>query len=258
MRYALTIVYNAKHHLLHKDFSDKMLAMFDKWIIVEGFSRNGGSTAWCTSIRPSHQSTDGTIETCQDLASQNPTKVLFYSSGIGYASKDVQVNKGIEMLQGCEPGWLWQIDADEHWTLEDLKGAEQMLEKDLTIAGAFQFYHYLCKDVNGKQLVGKGAWGDGFSTRVWWWEGQKFKTHEPPIMEGQKEIRELPQKYIHYSYYFEKDVEFKSKYYKGYRPVIHNWRALQKRRLIYPISAKYLLGSGTSVDIRNSFITTLP
>lgn len=258
MRYALTIVYNAKHHLLHNDFSDKMLQMFDKWVIVEGFSRNGGSTSWCTSIRPPHQSTDGTIETCQDLASQNPTKVLFYSSGVGYASKDVQVNKGIEMLQGCEPAWLWQVDADEQWTLEDLEGAEEMLEKDLTIAGAFQFYHYLCKDVNGKQLIGKGAWGDGLSTRLWWWEGQKFKTHEPPIMEGQKEIKELPQKYIHYSYCFEKDVEFKSKYYKGYRPVIHNWRALQKKRFSYPISAKYLLGSGTTVDIRNSFITTLP
>ena len=257
MRYALTIVYNAKHHLLHKDFSEKMLAMFDKWVIVEGFSRNGGSTAWCTSIRPNHTSTDGTIETCQDLASQNPTKVIFFSSGKGYASKDIQVNKAIELLKGSEPGWLWQVDADEQWTLEDLQGAEEMLEKDLTIAGAFQFNHYLCKDVNGKQLVGKGAWGDGYSTRLWWWEGQKFKTHEPPVMEGQKTVKYLPQRHEHYSYCFEQDVAFKSKYYKGYRQVIHNWRALQKRRLTYPISAKYLLGSGTGVDISNSYITTL-
>jgi len=258
MRYALTIIYNGKHHLLHNDYAERIVQMFDKWIIVEGFSRNGGSTEWCTSIRPPSNSTDGTIETCQDLASRYPTKVIFHTSPQGYASKDNQVNVGIAYLQGEPHGWLWQVDADEQWTLEDLEGAEEMLEKDLTIAGAFQFYHYLCKDVNGKQLVGKGAWGDGLNTRVWWWQGQKFKTHEPPIMEGQKEIRELPQKYIHYSYYFEKDVEFKSKYYKGYRPVIHNWRALQKRRFSYPISAKYLLGSGTTVDIRNSFITTLP
>jgi len=257
MRYALTIVYNAKHHLLHKDFSEKMLAMFDKWVIVEGFSRNGGSTAWCTSIRPNHTSTDGTIETCQDLASQNPTKVIFYSSGKGYASKDIQVNKAIELLQGSEPGWLWQVDSDEQWTEQDLTEAESMLEIGSNVAGGFQFYHYLCKDSDGKQLVGKGSWGDNIVARLWWWHGQKFKTHEPAIMHGQDGIKFLPQKFHHYSYVFEQDVEFKSKYYKGYRPVLSNWRMLQQKRFNYPIPAKTLLGSGTSVDLTNSYITTL-
>ena len=257
MRYAFTIIYNGKHHLLHKDFAQRMVSMFDKWIIVEGFSRNGGSTAWCTSIRPPAQSTDGTIETCQDLASQNPTKVIFATSKTGWSSKDEQVNKAIELLQGNEPGWLWQVDADEHWTLDDLEGAENILEKDFKIAGGFQFYHYLCKDVDGRQLVGKGAWGDNISTRLWWWQGQKFISHEPPKMVGQDGVRMLPQKYHHYSYYFEQDVEFKSKYYRGYRQVLSNWRDLQKRRFDYPIPAKTLLGSSTSVDLNNSYITTL-
>ena len=257
MRYAFTIIYNGKHHLLHKQFAERMVSMFDKWVIVEGFSRNGGSTAWCTSIRPPSQSTDGTIETCQNLASQNPTKVIFATSQTGWSSKDEQVNKAIELLQGSEPGWLWQVDADEHWTIEDLEGAESMLQKDIKLAGGFQFYHYLCKDVDGRQLVGKGSWGDGISTRLWWWHGQNFKTHEPPIMEGQDGYKVLPQKYHHYSYYFEQDVEFKSRYYKGYRSVLANWRTLQKRRFDYPIPAKVLLGSGTSVDFNNSYITTL-
>jgi glycosyltransferase involved in cell wall biosynthesis len=257
MRYALTIVYNAKHHLLHKDFAERMVSMFDKWVIVEGFSRNGGSTAWCTPIRPPSQSTDGTIQTCQDLASQYPTKVLFATSQTGWPSKDVQVNKGIELLQGNPNGWLWQVDADEQWTESDLTEAETMLGSGSNTAGGFQFYHYLCKDSDGRQLVGKGSWGDGISTRLWWWHGQKFKTHEPPIMEGQDGYKVLPQKYHHYSYYFEQDVEFKSRYYKGYRPVLANWRTLQKRRFDYPISAKLLLGSGTSVDLTNSYITTL-
>jgi glycosyltransferase involved in cell wall biosynthesis len=257
MRYALTIVYNAKHHLLHKDFAERMVSMFDKWVIVEGFSRNGGSTAWCTSIRPPAQSTDGTIQTCQDLASQYPTKVLFATSLTGWPSKDAQVNKGIELLQGNPDGWLWQVDADEHWTESDLAEAETMLGSGSNTAGGFQFYHYLCKDSDGRQLVGKGSWGDGISTRLWWWHGQKFKTHEPPIMEGQDGYKVLPQKYHHYSYYFEQDVEFKSRYYKGYRSVLANWRTLQKRRFDYPISAKLLLGSGTSVDLTNSYITTL-
>ena len=254
MRYAFTIIYNGKHHLLHREFAERMVSMFDKWVIVEGFSRNGGSTAWCTSIRPPSQSTDGTIELCQSLKSD---KVIFATSQTGWSSKDEQVNKAMELLQGSEPGWLWQVDADEHWTIEDLEGAESMLQKDIKLAGGFQFYHYLCKDVDGRQLVGKGSWGDGISTRLWWWHGQKFISHEPPIMEEQHGYKVLPQKYHHYSYYFEQDVEFKSRYYKGYRSVLANWRMLQKRRFDYPIPAKVLLGSGTSVDFNNSYITTL-
>lgn len=257
MRYALTIIYNGNHHLFHNGFIDKMLSMFDKWVIVEGFSRNGGSTQWCTNIRPPFQSKDGTIKTCQDLASQYPTKVLFHTSPNGYASKDIQVNRGIEMLQGSEPGWLWQIDADEQWTLQDIESAESMLEKDLTIAASFQFIHYLCKDMEGKQLIGKGNWGDNYHTRLWWWVGQSFKTHEPPVMIGQQDVRLMPQRYAHYSYYFEQDVEFKSKYYKGYRSVLSNWKQLQKKRNKYPLSAKALLGSGTGIDISNSYITTI-
>jgi len=257
MRYALTIVYNAKHHLLNNGFAEKMVQMFDKWVIIEGFSRNGGSTEWCTSIRPPHQSTDGTIETCQDLASQYPTKVIFHTSAQGYASKDDQVNKGIELLQGNPDGWLWQVDSDEQWTEQDLTEAESMLEIGSNVAGGFQFYHYLCKDSDGKQLVGKGSWGDNIVARLWWWHGQKFKTHEPAIMHGHDGIKFLPQKFHHYSYVFEQDVEFKSKYYKGYRPVLSNWRMLQQKRFNYPIPAKTLLGSGTSVDLTNSYITTL-
>jgi hypothetical protein len=255
MRYAFTIIYNGKHHLLHKEFTERMVSMFDKWVIVEGFSRNGGSTAWCTSIRPLSQSTDGTIELCQSLQSD---KVIFATSQTGWSSKDEQVNKAIELLQGSEPGWLWQVDADEHWTIEDLEGAETMLQKDIKLAGGFQFYHYLCKDVDGRQLVGKGAWGDNIHTRLWWWQGQKFISHEPPKMVGQDGVRLLPQKYHHYAYYFEQDVIFKSKYYRGYRQVLHNWQQLRRRRFDYPIPAKTLLGSSTTIDIANSYITTLP
>jgi hypothetical protein len=31
----------------------------------------------------------------------------------------------------------------------------------------------------------------------------------------------------HYSYYFENDVAFKEKYYKGYQGVLQNWYKLQ-------------------------------
>jgi len=254
MRYAFTIIYNGKHHLLHKEFAERMVSMFDKWVIIEGFSRNGGSTGWCTSIRPPSQSTDGTIELCQSLQSD---KVIFASSHTGWSSKDEQVNKAIELLKGSESGWLWQVDADEHWTIEDLEGAESMLEKDIKLAGGFQFYHYLCKDVDGRQLVGKGAWGDNIHTRLWWWQGQKFISHEPPKMVGQDGVRLLPQKYHHYAYYFEQDVIFKSKYYRGYRQVLHNWQQLRRRRFDYPIPAKTLLGSSTTIDLNNSYITTL-
>jgi hypothetical protein len=253
MRYAFTIIYNGKHHLEHGDFVKNMTEWFDLWIVVEGFAHNGGSTNWCNDIKMPGNSTDGTCQLMEQLFMQHRNIVYLSHSG-GYDSKDEQVNVAMAALGNCEDGWLWQVDADEHWKLEDIEAAESMLSKDSKIAGAFQFNHYLCKDVDGRQLVGGGNWGDNFSTRLWWWQGQNFITHEPPVMQGQQGVRYLPQKYEHYSYYFEQDVQFKSKYYKGYKNVYDNWKRLQKSRHNYPIPVTKLLGTATSVDIKNSFI----
>lgn len=254
MRYALTILFEGLHHLKHNDYANTIAKTFDKWIIVEGFSGNKGSTNWCNNLNIQKNSSDGSLEYVAELMQEFPNIHLISSKG-GWSSKDEQVNKGIEMLQGSVDGWLWQIDIDEQWTKEDIEIAEGMMSKDIEVAGAFQFNHLLGKDNKGQQLVAKGEWGDGYSTRLWWWQGQRFITHEPPVMEGQKSTLELPTKYNHYSYYFEKDVIFKSKYYKGYASLYRNWKRMQQKSFTYPISTRQLISSNC-INHSKSYITT--
>jgi len=253
MRYAFTIIYNGLHHLTNGKFVDVMVNSFDKWVIVEGFSGNNGSTAWCNNLNIAKNSTDGTIEHIAKLMEKH-NNILFHSKKGGWSSKDEQVNKAIEMLNSEENGWLWQIDVDEQWNEKDFSDAEALMTKDISVAGAFQFNHLLCKDIKGNQLIAKGEWGDGYSTRLWWWTGQKFITHEPPIMQGQKSIIELPQKYVHYSYYFEQDIIFKSKYYKGYASLYRNWKRMRQKSYAYPISTKELI-SNNCINHSKSHIT---
>lgn len=254
MRYAITIIFNAKHHLLNQRFIDLMVGSFDKWIIVEGFSSNGGSTAWCHNLNIQKNSTDGTLEFLAELMEKH-SNIIVHSRKNGWKSKDEQVNKAIELLQGSPSGWLWQVDIDELWNQSDFANAESLMEQDKSVAGAFQFHHLLCQDYKGRQLVGKGEWGSNWHTRLWWWEGQDFISHEPPLMKGQKTIKQLPQKYHHYSYYYEQDVQFKSKYYKGYASLYRNWKRLQKKAFQFPISTRELFGNSSNINHKNSTIT---
>lgn len=257
MRYALTIIYNGKHHLLHNNYYQTIIDNFDKWAIIEGFSNNNGSSSWCNKIKVNPQSTDGTIEFIEELKKLYPNKILFKTSEKGWKSKDEQSNAGIDLLQNLPESWLWNIDADEQWASDDFALAESMLEKNIETAGAFKFIHYLCKDAEGNQLIGGGDWGDNIVDRLWWFKGQKFLRHVGPIMEGQKNRKLLPIKYHHYSYYFEQDVIFKSKYYRGYHSVHKNWKNIQNKKYKYPISVTELLGNQTSVNVKHSYITTL-
>jgi len=234
-----------------------MLSMFDKWVIVEGFSKNGGSTSWCNNLHFSANSFDHTVEFLIELKSRYPEKVILEIPTKPWKSKDEQVNKCIELLKGYENNWLWQIDIDEQWNLCDLINAENSLEKNDNLCGAFQFTHYLCKNDFGQQLIGVGKWGSNYNNRLWWWTGGKFISHEPPIMENQKKIIYLNQKYNHYSYYFEEDIIFKAKYYKGYNQLFINWNKLKKQKYDFPISVKHLLGTSTKVDYKNSYIDVL-
>ncbi len=98
MRYAFTIIFNGKHHLLNQRFIDLMVGSFDKWIIVEGFSSNGGSTGWCNNINIQRNSTDGTLELLAELVEKH-SNIIVHSRKNGWKSKDEQVNKAIELFE---------------------------------------------------------------------------------------------------------------------------------------------------------------
>lgn len=220
MRCAITIIYNGIHHLKHGNFVPFMLENFDRWIVVEGHARPGGTTSWCNHLKyQSAESTDGTREFLRELP-------IDYIEGNGFwESKDAQFQAGVERLK--EPCMLWQVDADEWWRRDQLEKNERVLNNSPYNVGQVGFNHVV-GSCEGQLLIARGKWGSGLVNRVWKWNGERFLTHEPPTMEGQTQAITLPERFMHFSYYFEKDVEFKAKYYKGHENIYKGWKELQK------------------------------
>lgn len=230
---------------------------FDYWIVIEGMALPGGSTAWCKDLPLPSRSQDGTHEFMEAFSKQYP-HVIYYSPPGKWQSKDAMVNEAVKIASlVTDECFLWQVDADEIWQKNDLSEAEIMLSKSKNNVAGFQFDHLLCKTFDGRQLIGRGEWGEGFNTRLWKWKGEKFISHEPPKIQGQTEVLQLPQRYEHYSYYFEKDVIFKSKYYSGHEYVYRGWKQLQTYTGPLPLAFNALFGSSRKFNRRASFIDEL-
>lgn len=252
MRCAFTIVYEGLHHLQHKDFAQRMANMFDHWIVVEGYSLPYGSTSWCNKLNVPARSQDGTVEFMNQLCAEH-NNVYFYSPNKYYNGKDDQVNVAIDILRKISKScYLWEVDVDEHWALESLSVAEALADNSKAIGFSFPFNHYV-----GQGLIAKGEWGSGYNNRLWKWTGQFFRSHEPAMLVGQRYVEPIKEvKYDHYSYYFEKDVKFKSESYSGHENVYKNWSKVLVSES-YPVHISELFGKDTKIGKSNSFIDKL-
>jgi len=234
-----------------------MASNFDFWIVIEGLAGAGGSTAWCRNLSLPARSTDGSHE-FMEAFSKSHFNVIYYSHGSRWNSKDAMVNEAVKVARLLtDKCFLWQVDVDELWKKEDLEKAETELLNSGSIAGAFQFDHLLCITNEGKQLVGKGEWGDGYNTRLFNWSGQDFVSHEPPKLKGQTTVATLSPRYEHNSYNFEQDVAFKSQYYKGHEQIYSRWKALKLYKGKFPVSLDALFGSSRKFNPKTSFIDVL-
>ena len=258
MRIGFSIILNGLHHLKHKNYAEYLAKNLDLWIIAEGASRSQGSTKWCKSMSDKYQdegrSVDGTcnylfnltrkflnVKTTQQFGGLSEYKDT--DSGF-WLSKDCQVNACIEILKymnfswKVDPIYLWQIDCDEQWKIEDMKEAEKMLDRSGCRVGMFYCNYWV-----GKNLQAKGDWGEGKKLpyrRLWKWEGEYFKSHEPPIL-GDGSLTEflLPQRFDHYAYYFEQDVKFKNDWYSGHEGIYERWLKLQEDAKDKPVGYKW-------------------
>lgn len=252
LRVAFTIVYEGLHHLKHNDFAVKMAQMFDHWIVVEGYSLPYGSTKWCNKLDIPAVSQDGTVEYMTELSKMFPN-VYFYSKGDYFNGKDEQVNAAVHILkQLTNSCYLWEVDADEQWNLTDIIRAEAISDQS-----QFKGFGFLCNHYVGKGLVAKGDWGSGYFNRLWKWTGQFFKSHEPPMLQGQVGVGKIDDvRFEHYSYYFEKDVIFKSLSYKDHHNVHQGWKSIQKSNE-FPIHISALFGEDSKIGKSNSYIEKL-
>ena len=225
MRIGFTIIFNGLHHLLHNNYAEKLVNMLDYWVIVEGAAGNTGSTKWCKEMPDKYHdngsSIDGTIAFISGFMNGRIKNdiTLFVANGI-WESKDTMVNTAIEWIKEnlTENAFLWQIDIDEQWTPEAMDMAEKELIGD---TGLFLADYY----------VGPGfmAKDERPYKRLWRWKGQRFASHEPPLLEGGNGTEQLlSQRFNHYAYYYEKDVRFKDDWYGGHEGIYKRWKELQE------------------------------
>lgn len=258
-RIAFSIVYDAHHHLKHNDQANRILQMFDLWIVVEGAAGTGGSTSWCKEFFRSETSTDGTREYLKDLQTKNPEKMIVDLPDHAWKSKDDMCRRVIDLLKmtGIEECFLWEIDADEQWQEESLKRAEEKL-----IAAEGKVGMFLCDCYVAQNLIAVGDWGEGKALpyrRLFLWNGEQFHVHEPPTLEGGniKEVL-IDERFDHYSYYFEKDVHFKSVYYNNNEDFYSQWIKLQlegeTKKIDFPVPVSYLFGRNNWIGRSNTFI----
>lgn len=242
MRIAFTILLNGLNHLKHNNYYQTMIDNFDLWVIVEGIADNNGSTSWCRSIDDkfhiNYLSNDGTTEFLDKLNS--PKVKIIRNNNKAWKSKDDQVNAAILYIKTLTSScYLWQVDIDEQWTNEQLTTAENQLTENQGKTGCFYCNFYV-----GRNQIVIGDWGEGKIEpyrRLWNWNGEEFITHEPPKLKGKNGPGLLlPQKFNHFSYYFEDDVKFKEKYYGNYDGIYLRWLNVQKNKKT--VHVKELLG----------------
>lgn len=219
MRVAFTITYNQLHQLKFRGFTEFMLANFDHWIVVDGLAGNKGSTSWCRDLELNFKSTDGSIEY---LKSFNSDKLHLIEPTEKWESKDQMVNAAIEYLRGLTKYCtLYQVDSDEHHTIEGMARAERLLNGSTQKCVSLTPIHYVAHN-----RVAMGAWA-AKTNRIWKWKGEDFTSHEPAMIYGQGKALAIPVSFNHYSYVFDKDVIFKEKYY-GYEGIYERWKAVEE------------------------------
>lgn len=222
------------------------------WHIVEGVSELAHDTAWSLKrggriphdLHRAGRSTDGTSEYLDALAAEFPGNITVYRKPPGWFwdGKIEMVNAPLANIH--EPCLLWQVDADEMWTAEQVHTARRMFAEHPLAGAAFYLCHYFVGP--DKVVTSHNTYGNhvGYEwIRTWrFTPGCRWKAHEPPqlmkpteqgwcdlakvrpIMHDETVSRGLV--FQHFAYATEAQLRFKESYY-GYADAVEQWRRLQ-------------------------------
>lgn len=223
------------------------------WHVVEGVSELAHDTAWSLkrggriphNLHKNGRSTDGTTEYLDRLAAEFPHNVTVYRKPPGrfWDGKIEMVNAPLANIQ--ETCILWQVDADEMWTAEQVHAGRRMFAEHPLAGAAFFLCHYFVGP--DKVITSHNTYGNhvGYEwIRAWrFTPGCRWKAHEPPqlmkptehgwcdlakvrpIMHDETTARGLV--FQHYAYATEAQLRFKESYY-GYADAVAQWRRLQE------------------------------
>ena len=195
------------------------------WTIAEGAAMNRHCTSWCKEQRP-RSSSDGTLEYLNSLNYHPRIRIVSRQSWDG---KIEQCNWCLEQI--TEPCILLQMDVDEIWTTGALCALMDKFENPEIGEVKINPRYYVGPNI---VVTSKGTWGapEGGLPRAWRFNpGQKFISHEPPVLDkiNGKSIEVFgtdinPQ---HYGYVTEAQVRYKEQFY-GYAGATARWHMLQQ------------------------------
>lgn len=220
----------------HIDVFSKLTVPW-RWIIVEGVSDNVHCTSWCNKLPP-RLSRDGTTEYLDGLKDPRVT-VLRRELWPGKAA---MFNEALALVK--DDCFVWQVDADEIWTPEQITAVVNLFEKRPEANCAY----FWCKFFLGPDIIvaNHDSWSNNPLyewKRVWRFKpGMKFITHEPPVMSGMTEMpithaetEAVGAVFDHYAYATLPQAEFKQLFYSGknnpvghkYGALVEGWKRLQ-------------------------------
>ncbi len=251
-----TIVLNGQPYIRHHLEQMKRLPFEWHWHVMEGVAELKHDTAWSvaaggripTGMHRDGRSLDGTSEYLDQIARENPQRVTVYRKPAGkfWDGKLEMVNQPLWALG--DEALLWEIDADELWTAEQLTNGRRLFLDNPAKTAAF----YWCWYFVGPDLVisTRNCYANNPAMewlRTWRYRpGMRWAAHEPPVLaeatpDGKwrsvAQVNPIPHAdteaaglvFQHYAYATEPQVRFKEDYY-GYRDAVARWRQLQQAR----------------------------
>lgn len=248
-----TIVLNGEPFIRYHIDAFKKLPFRWHWHIIEGVADLKHDTAWSVAhggkitdeLHSAGRSNDGTSEYLDQLASNYPENITIYRKpqGVYWDGKLEMVSAPLRNI--AEPCLLWQVDADELWTADQICKTRNvfMTQADATAA------YFLCHYFVGEKLVTTtrntyGNYTDFEWLRCWrYMPGDNWQSHEPPKLcrrESNGTWQDLatlkPLRHSvtetnglifqHFAYSTPEQLRFKEVYY-GYENAVQQWHALQ-------------------------------
>ncbi|WP_377475544.1 MAG: FkbM family methyltransferase [Microcoleus anatoxicus] len=251
------------------------------WHIIEGVADQKHDTAWMLSLGGKitdelhcrGRSKDGTSDYIDEIARLYPKNITVYRKpeGIFWDGKREMVNAPLENIK--EECLLWQVDADELWTAEQICTARQMFINHPEKTAAF----YWCWYFVGENLVISTRNCYAQNPAQEWLRTWRFKpgcvwiAHEPPrlaeplsdrawrdVAEVNPFLHEDTERkglvFQHFAYATLEQLGFKEQYY-GYKNAVAEWSKLQVETKFPVRLGDYLswVQDGTMIDRAESF-----
>ncbi|WP_198372940.1 glycosyltransferase family 4 protein, partial [Roseomonas rosulenta] len=252
-----TIVLNGEPFIRYHETMLAKLPFRWHWHVVEGVAALRHDTAWSTAtggrvldeIHAEGRSNDGTSEYLDDLARRFPGQVTIHRKPPGefWDGKREMVNAPLPHI--TEECLLWQVDADELWTVDQVCRMRSRFIADPSRSAAWYWCWYFVAPDKVVSTRNNYAQNPSYEwLRTWRFRpGDSWAAHEPPTLVRARPGGEEPVDvatlgpftqdeteaegavFQHFAYVTEAQARFKETYY-GYAGAVAQWRGLQATR----------------------------